>query len=65
MLHLITVSGEEGRSPLEELSRDIRKELKAYSPEPRAARSRALAKADLPDVQEPTWSQTRVRKNGC
>ncbi|MEO7036649.1 MAG: GTPase ObgE [Polyangiaceae bacterium] len=52
LLHLITVSGEEGRSPLEDYH-VIRKELKAYSPElARRPEVVALAKADLPDVQE-------------
>lgn len=52
LLHLITVSGEEGRSPLSDYH-VIRKELKAYSPElARRPEVVALAKADLPDVQE-------------
>jgi len=52
LLHLITVSGEEGRSPLSDYHA-IRKELKAYSPElARRPEVVALAKADLPDVQE-------------
>ena len=52
LLHLITVSGEEGRSPLADYHA-IRKELKAYSPElARRPEVVALAKADLPDVQE-------------
>ncbi|MEP7051961.1 MAG: GTPase ObgE [Pseudomonadota bacterium] len=52
LLHLITVSGEEGRSPLEDYH-VIRNELKAYSPElARRPEVVALAKADLPDVQE-------------
>jgi len=52
LLHLITVSGEEGRSPLDDYHA-IRRELKAYSPElARRPEVVALAKADLPDVQE-------------
>jgi GTP-binding protein len=52
LLHLITVTGEEGRSPLADYHA-IRKELKAYSPElARRPEVVALAKADLPDVQE-------------
>ena len=52
LLHLITVSGEEGRSPLLDYHA-IRRELKAYSPElARRPEVVALAKADLPDVQE-------------
>ena len=52
LLHLITVSGEEGRSPLADYHA-IRKELKAYSPElARRPEVVALAKADLPDVHE-------------
>src|SRR6478609_6277782 len=52
LLHLITVSGEEGRSPLSDYHA-IRKELKAYSPElARRPEVVALTKADLPDVQE-------------
>ena len=52
LLHLITVSGEGGRSPLEDYH-VIRRELKAYSPElARRPEVVALAKADLPDVQE-------------
>jgi GTP-binding protein len=52
LLHLITVTGEEGRSPLADYH-VIRKELKAYSPElARRPEVVALAKADLPDVQE-------------
>jgi len=52
LLHLITVTGEEGRSPLSDYHA-IRKELKAYSPElARRPEVVALAKADLPDVQE-------------
>ncbi|MET0794082.1 MAG: GTPase ObgE [Polyangiaceae bacterium] len=52
LLHLITVTGEEGRSPLEDYHA-IRKELKAYNPElARRPEVVALSKADLPDVQE-------------
>lgn len=52
LLHLITVTGEEGRTPLSDYHA-IRKELKAYSPElARRPEVVALAKADLPDVQE-------------
>ncbi len=52
LLHLITVTGEEGRSPLEDYHA-IRRELKAYSPElARRPEVVALAKADLPDVQD-------------
>ena len=51
LLHLITFTGEEGRSPLEDYHA-IRKELKAYSPElARRPEVVALSKADLPDVQ--------------
>jgi GTP-binding protein len=51
LLHLITVTGEEGRSPLDDYHA-IRRELKAYSPElARRPEVVALAKADLPDVQ--------------
>jgi len=52
LLHLITVTGEDDRSPLADYHA-IRKELKAYSPElARRPEVVALAKADLPDVQE-------------
>lgn len=52
LLHLITISGEEGRDPLSDYHA-IRKELKAYSPElARRPEVVALTKADLPDVQE-------------
>jgi GTP-binding protein len=52
LLHLITVTGEESRSPLDDYHA-IRRELKAYSPElARRPEVVALAKADLPDVQE-------------
>ena len=52
LLHLITVTGEEGRSPLEDYHA-IRKELKAYSPDlARRPEVVALSKADLPDVRE-------------
>ncbi len=52
LLHLITVTGEEGRSPLEDYHA-IRKELKAYSPDlARRPEVVALSKADLPDVKE-------------
>ena len=52
LLHLITVTGEEGRSPLEDYH-VIRRELKAYSPElARRPEVVALTKADLPEVQE-------------
>jgi GTP-binding protein len=52
LLHLITVTGEEGRDPLADYHA-IRKELKAYSPElARRPEVVALSKADLPDVQE-------------
>ena len=51
LLHLITISDEEGRSPLADYHA-IRKELKAYSPElARRPEVVALTKADLPDVQ--------------
>jgi GTP-binding protein len=52
LLHLITYTGEEGRSPLEDYH-VIRKELKAYSPElARRPEVVAMTKADLPEVQE-------------
>jgi GTP-binding protein len=51
LLHLITVSGEEGRSPLEDYH-VIRRELRAYNPDlARRPEVVALTKADLPDVQ--------------
>ncbi len=51
LLHLITFTGEEGRSPLEDYHA-IRKELKAYSPElARRPEVVALSKADIPEVQ--------------
>ncbi len=51
LLHMITVTGEEGRSPLEDYH-VIRRELRAYSPElARRPEVVALTKADLPDVQ--------------
>ncbi len=52
LLHMITVTGEEGRNPLADYH-VIRRELKAYSPElARRPEVVALTKADLPDVQE-------------
>ena len=52
LLHLITYTGEEGRSPLEDYH-VIRRELKAYSPElARRPEVVAMTKADLPEVQE-------------
>jgi GTPase len=52
LLHLITVTGEEGRSPLEDYH-VIRRELKAYNPDlARRPEVVALTKADLPEVQE-------------
>jgi GTP-binding protein len=51
LLHLITHTGEEGRSPLEDYH-VIRRELKAYSPElARRPEVVAMTKADLPEVQ--------------
>lgn len=51
LLHLVTESGEEGRSPIEDY-RVIRKELQAFSPElSRFPEVVAMTKADLPDVR--------------
>jgi GTPase len=59
LLHLITVTGEEGRSPLEDYHA-IRKELKAYSPDlARRPEVVALSKADLPDVRE-TYDELKL-----
>jgi GTP-binding protein len=52
LLHLITYTGEEGRSPLDDYH-VIRRELKAYIPElARRPEVVAMTKADLPEVQE-------------
>jgi len=52
LLHLLTFTGEEGRSPLEDYH-VIRRELKAYSPDlARRPEVVAMTKADLPEVQE-------------
>src|SRR3954469_25480349 len=52
LLHLIALAEEPGRNPIDDYH-VIRKELKAYSPElARRPEVVALAKADLPDVQE-------------
>ncbi len=52
LLHLITYTGEEGRSPLADYH-VIRRELKAYNPElARRPEVVAMTKADLPEVQE-------------
>lgn len=52
LLHLVTFTGEEGRSPIDDYHA-IRRELQSYSPD-LAARPEvvAMTKSDLPEVQE-------------
>jgi len=52
LLHLVTFTGEEGRSPVDDYHA-IRRELQSYSPD-LAARPEvvAMTKSDLPEVQE-------------